>query len=101
MKANRSTVRPSGMASHGDVSVDVPQQQVGIEVLVTDLGYPADAPRSERLDNRFQLLAGPTQLIADPAAVLPPFDDTRPDQGLQTAWKAGWATSAAALAVGR
>ena len=66
-----------------DVAVHVPQQQLGIEVLVADLADPADAPHSQRLDHRLQLAAGRRQDIPHVVAIAAPVDHARPDQLVQ------------------
>ena len=40
-----------------NVAVDVPHQQVRVQVLVPEDGHPAGAPLPESLDDRAQLLA--------------------------------------------
>ena len=74
---------PVGHRLGVDVAVDVPQQQVRVQVLVAELGHPADAPPADGLDDRLELPAGLGEPVADPVALLAALDDAGPHQGVQ------------------
>src|SRR5262245_41266421 len=63
-----------------DVAMDIPHEKVRIEVLVPEIGHPADAPLSERLDDRTEFLPRGCQGVADPVAFLEPLDDPSTDK---------------------
>ena len=66
-----------------DVAVDVPHQQMWVEVLVAELGDPAHAPSTDRLDDRPQLSTGRRQGVAGAPAMLVALDHAGAGQGLQ------------------
>ena len=62
----------------------VPQQEFGIEVLVSEFADPTDTPGAQRLDHRPQFLARLGQHVAYVAPLLLPLDDSGTRQLLQT-----------------
>ena len=63
-----------------DVAVHVPQQQLGVQILVADLTDPAGAPDAQRLDHRPELAPSQGQDVAHLTRVVLPFHDARPDE---------------------
>src|ERR1700730_10862711 len=67
-----------------DAAVHIPQKQLGVEVLISEVPNPADAPRPKSLDDSLQLTTRVGQHVPDIGAVRMPLDEARPHQLLQT-----------------
>jgi predicted metalloprotease len=66
-----------------DGAVDVPHQQVRIEVLLAELADPAGAPRTQRVDDARQLLPAGRQRIGRATVDLGAIDHADPGQRLE------------------
>ena len=80
MNRNITTVRPDGKQFEVDIAVEVPQQQLRVEVHVAEFAGPAHPPGAERLDDRSQLLARLGEFVGDLPAVVVTCHHSRADE---------------------
>lgn len=66
-----------------DMAMHVPQQQLGVEILVAQLADPADAPLADSADHGVQLAPGRGEHVPHVVALGAPLDDAGPDELLQ------------------
>jgi hypothetical protein len=81
-------------------AVQIPQEQLGIEVLVPNLTDPVHSPSTESIDNGAEFLTRSGQHIRNLAFLIAPLDNALASSRA-TAWTAGSETSSARHDEGR